>query len=235
MNQEEVIALFDKQAVNYDSQWSKTAPIRNCLYLLLDSMFAELPSNANILCVGAGTGAELLYLAEKHPGWTFTALEPSGAMLNECKRLTEEQGFSARCTLFEGYIDALPNERNFDAATCFLVSQFILDKNARIDLFKNISRRLKDGGLLASSDLASDIKSSEYETLLRGWLNMIAKAEVTGWDIDQMREMYAKDIGVIPAGQVATIIEAGGFETPVQFFQSGLICAWISKIKTGSK
>ena len=73
MNKDEITALFDKQAAHYDSQWANTAPIRQCMYMLLESMFYELPEDANILCVGAGTGAELSFLAGKNPGWRFTA------------------------------------------------------------------------------------------------------------------------------------------------------------------
>lgn len=229
MNQDEIKVLFDNQASSYDSQWAKTSPIRDCLHLLLDSVFSDLPDDANILCVGVGTGAELIYLASKHPGWTFTALEPSGAMLNECCQNIDKHGYSSRCSFFEGYLQALPEERNYDAATCLLVSQFFLNQDERIDFFWSISNKLKAGGLLASTDLASDVNSSQYEALLHAWLNMMATAEVTPDMIDRMRNAYAKDVGVLPSDTVASIIKAGGFDVPVQFFQAGLICGWVSK------
>lgn len=34
MQPDEIVSLFDQQAARYDRQWSKTAPIRDCLYLL---------------------------------------------------------------------------------------------------------------------------------------------------------------------------------------------------------
>lgn len=76
MHQDEIKALFDQQAASYDTQWAKSAPIRSCLHFLLGSMFTDLPTNARILCVGVGTGDELVYLASKNPGWRFTAVEP---------------------------------------------------------------------------------------------------------------------------------------------------------------
>lgn len=96
MTQDEIKALFDQQAATYDTQWAKTAPIRNSLHLLLSSMFAELPEDAKILCVGVGTGDELIYLATRNPGWTFTAVEPSGGMLiyagKEPKKKAQRRG-----------------------------------------------------------------------------------------------------------------------------------------------
>lgn len=62
MRNEELKALFDQQAANYDDQWAGMAPIRDCLYLLLDAVFSDLPDDAHILCVGAGTGMEMAYL-----------------------------------------------------------------------------------------------------------------------------------------------------------------------------
>ena len=41
MNQDRIKALFDQQAEGYDAQWSKTAPIRDCLHFLLSGLFAD--------------------------------------------------------------------------------------------------------------------------------------------------------------------------------------------------
>ncbi len=229
MTQDEIKALFDQQAANYDTQWAKTAPIRNCLHLLLSSMFAELPEDANILCVGVGTGDELIYLAARNPGWTFTAVEPSGGMLDICRQRTEKEGVASRCTFHEGYLNALPEMQKYDAATCFLVSQFILNKTERSRFFGEIAARLKPDGILASSDLASDIQSSEYDVSLRGWMNMMSAADISQEAMARMRKAYANDVGVLPPEKIVEIIRSGGFELPVQFFQAGLIHAWISK------
>ncbi|MGM3386171.1 class I SAM-dependent methyltransferase [Stutzerimonas stutzeri] len=228
MQQDELKALFDQQAASYDTQWAKTAPIRHCLHLLLGSMFAELPEEARILCVGVGTGDELFYLASRHPGWHFTALEPSGAMLEVCRRRAEEEGVTARCDFHEGYLGSLAPGELHDAATCFLVSHFMLDQGERSGFFREIAQRLKPGGLLASSDLASDVAAPHYEVLLRAWMNMMSAADLSEEALTRMRTAYAKDVGMLPPAQVASLIEAGGFERVTPFFQAGLIHAWLS-------
>jgi len=229
VNPDEIKALFDQQAAGYDNQWIKTAPLRNCLHLLLESVFAGLPDDARILCVGVGTGAEMAHLALKKPRWRFTAVDPSGAMMELCRERAEREGFAARCAFHAGYLSTLPPSEPHDAATCFLVSQFILDAQARAAFFAEIAARLKTGGLLASSDLSSDVKSPEYAVLLRAWMSMMSAADITPEAIERLRSAYANDVGVLAPGEVAGLIKAGGFELPVPFFQAGLIQAWVSR------
>lgn len=58
MRDDEIKSIFDQQASTYDDRWAKTAPIRDALHFLLESVFAGLPDEARVLCVGAGTGEE---------------------------------------------------------------------------------------------------------------------------------------------------------------------------------
>jgi tRNA (cmo5U34)-methyltransferase len=46
-----------------------------------------------------------------------------------------------------------------------------------------------------------------------------------------MRTIDAKDVTMLAPTEAASIIEAGGFERPVPFFQSGLIHAWFCRRK----
>jgi len=229
MNQDEIKALFDQQAASYDAQWTKTSPIRNCLHLLLGSLFVGLPTDARILCVGVGTGDELLHLASENPGWHFTAVEPSGRMLDVCRERAEKAEVASRCTFHEGYLESLPATEPYDAATCFLVSQFILDQDERSGFFGEIAGKLKSSGILASTDLASDVESLKYEILLHAWMAMMSAADISDEAVERMRKAYAHDVGVLPPARIASIIESGGFELPVPFFQAGLIHGWLSR------
>lgn len=231
MRDDEIKAIFDQQAAGYDEQWAKMAPIRNGLYYLLESVFADLPDDARILSVGAGTGTELAHLAQKSPSWSFTAVEPSGPMLDVCRQRAEAEGFASRCTFHEGYLDSLPAGKPHQAATCFLVSQFILEPRARSEFFRGIASRLEPGAILATSDLASDVESQEYEALLHAWMNMMTAGDISPEGVERMRKAYAEDVAILPPKRVASILEDGGFEVPVQFFQAGLIHGWFSKRK----
>lgn len=232
MQPDEMKEIFDQQASGYDQQWARMSPVNNALYFLLESVFAELAVDAHILCVGAGTGKELIHLARKFPQWQFTAVEPSRAMLAVCRQRVEEEGMMSRCYFHEGYLDSLPNNELYDAATCFLVSQFIVDQQLRTELFGEIARRLKPGGILASADLASELGSDEYEALLHAWMTMMAGAGIPADKQNQIRDAYAKDVAILPPATVEAIIKSAGFYLPVQFFQAGLIHAWFAKLQT---
>lgn len=234
MNQDELKAVFDKQASGYEDQQKKLAPVHEGLYFQLEWIFSELPQASRILCVGLGTGAELSYLASRFPSWSFTAVEPSGAMLDVCRQKAAREGFISRCTFHEGYVESLPDIELHDAATCFMVSQFILNENERSEFFRKISIRLKHNGILVSADLSSTVGTPEYEALLKVWVSMLHAADVPADAMEKTHSAWAKDVAILPPDDVKSIIERGGFSPPVQFYQSGFVHAWFTKRLPGN-
>jgi tRNA (cmo5U34)-methyltransferase len=228
-NQQPAIIFDQKAASAYDHRWAKLAPIRDCLDLLIRAILCELPTDARILCVGVGTGAELINLAQVFPQWQFTAVDPAMAMLNVCRQKVEESGITERCTFHAGYLDSLPALDSFDAATCLVVSHFILDKQHRRNFFHQIALRLRLQGYLISSDIVADMSTSAYQSLLDVWLRMMKSAELPEEDLEKMRTAYGRDVAVLPPQEVASIIASAGFEPPVLFFQNLLIHAWYSR------
>ncbi len=224
--------FFDQKcASGYDQLQTKLASLRDALHFLLQSILAPLPSDARVLCVGAGTGSELLVLAEAFPEWQFTAVEPSAPMLEVCQQKAENSGIAARCEFHHGYVDTLPVTREFDAATSLLVSQFVLDPDLRIDFFREIGRRLKPGGRLVSADLAADTGSAGYQSMLEIWWRSMKSADVSPEGFDRMKSAYGRDVAVLEPDRVAAIIASAGFETPEQFLQTGLIHAWFTSLE----
>ena len=228
MNDDELREVFDRMASGYDGKLARMAPINHGLYFLLEAVLADLPRDARILCVGVGTGAELIHLAGVFPSWHFTALEPSSAMLDTCRKRVGEAGVASRCSFHQGYLDSLPADELHDAATCFLVSQFILDTQARSDFFRQIADRLVPGGILANADLSADVASQDYDALLAVWQRVMATSEVSTEALDRMKSGYAKDVAILPPDDVALIIERGGFDRPIEFFQAALVHGWVA-------
>lgn len=227
MPSDEAPARFGPQAASsYELQWARLAPLRDTLHLLIGTVFADLRADARVLCVGAGTGAEMIYLAQRFPLWRFTAVDPSAPMLDVCRRRAEDHGIASRCRFHEGYLDTLPPSEPFDAATSLLVSQFILDIEARTDFYRAIATRLRPGGYMASADLASDINSVSYQSLLDLWLRLMKGTDIAPEMLAHLREPYGRDVAVLPPDKIGAMIAKGGFEAPILFFQAGLIHAW---------
>ncbi len=228
-------AFFDQTVADkYDQQAARLAPLRDALHLLIGAIFSGLSAEARILCVGAGTGSELLYLAQRFLQWRFTAVEPSAPMLEVCRRRAAECGIAHRCVFHEGYLESLPPSEPFDAATSLLVSQFILARESRARFFSTIADRLRPGGYLASADLAADVTSATYQSVLEVWLRLMKTGDMTDEKLKQLRAAYGRDVALLPVEQVSAIIAAGGFDTPVLFLQTGLIHAWYATRKLES-
>ncbi|MCF3650540.1 class I SAM-dependent methyltransferase [Synoicihabitans lomoniglobus] len=229
MHKEEITELFDQHASSYDQKWRSTAPLNAALHLLTRAVLAQLPAAARILCVGAGTGEEILSLAPVYPDWHFTAVEPSAAMLGVFKDKAAVAGVASRCVFHSGYLESLPPSAPFDAATAFLVSQFITERKQRIEFFQRMADRLVPDGVLVSADLAGDLGKPEDRSLLEVWFRVTNAEGPSPEGIKRMREAYSRDVAVLPSGDVQEIIRRGGFNTPVPFYQAGLIHAWYAK------
>jgi tRNA (cmo5U34)-methyltransferase len=228
-HQSQPIAFDQTHAAAYDQRFAKLAAMRDALHLLISAIFADLPAESRILCVGAGTGHELVYLAQKFPQWRFAVVEPSGPMLEVCRQKAAACGIAPRCEFHEGYLDSLPPAAAFNAATSLLVSQFILSPDSRADFFRSIAQRLRPGGYLVTADLASDTSSENYQQLLEVWMRLMRETGSPPEQIEKLRVTYGRDVAVLPLEQVSSLIASAGFETPVLFYQACLIHAWLAK------
>ena len=142
MHAEQTEFFGKEHAANYDKSSAGLAAIKDALHLVAKVALMDLPADSNILCVGAGTGAELIALAQSNPGWTFTALDSSAAMLDACKEKLAQAGLLARCDFHHGEIDSLPGNKIYHAATAILVYQFLTKQQDRVAFFQKIRRHL---------------------------------------------------------------------------------------------
>jgi tRNA (cmo5U34)-methyltransferase len=230
MKTQESSIIFDRErASNYDKRFAKLAPMRHALHLSIGVVLSELPDNARILCVGAGTGSELIDLAQAFPKWKFTALDPAAPMLDICRQKAEESGIASRCTFHEGYLDSLPASDPFDAATCIQVSQFIMQPEERRNFFRQVAERLLPNGYLVSSDFASDMSTPAYKSLLDVSRRMLQYAEFPTEEIETILGAYGQTIAVLTPQEIESILASSGFDLPILFFQTVLAHAWYAK------
>ncbi|HYF34775.1 MAG TPA: class I SAM-dependent methyltransferase, partial [Prosthecobacter sp.] len=107
MPQADIVSMFNiESASKYDAQAMRFSwrPTFNEFAL---HILEPLPADATILCVGVGTGLELVPLAQAKVGWRFLALDPSNAMLDVCRQRARDAGVDDRCDFFNGYLEDL--------------------------------------------------------------------------------------------------------------------------------
>ncbi len=219
----------EKNAATYDERFAGISATRESLWLQVRALFADLPSAARILCVGAGTGQEMLALAPHFPGWHFTAVEPSGPMMAIAQKRAAEHGFAERCTFHQGYLDTLPSGEPFEAATCLLVSQFLVERAARRAFFRQIAERLRPGGRLVNADLSGDRTAPEHAQLETVWFRLMEIAGIAPDQHAHMRQAWQSHVDFLPVSELERLIASAGFDPPVLFSQTLLIRAWFAR------
>ena len=225
------LAHFDEErAASYDKTFEKLAPMKDALHLLTRLILLDLPAEARVLCVGAGTGAELSYLAAAFPAWSFTVVEPSVPMLDICRARAEDQGIASRCTFHADFLATLLPSAPFDAATAILVSQFLTDPDERRAFFRQIAGRLRPGGVLVAADLSGKMSDPRYEEQLALWLRAMGYSGMPADKLVGYRARFGHTVAVLPRDQIEAMMMDAGFGEPTLFYQALFICAWHARV-----
>ncbi len=212
----------------YDRQFEAIRAVKDALHLLLRVQLSALPAEARILVAGAGTGAEVRFLAPLFPGWRFTLVDPAAAMLEVARRHAEAEGFAERCEFHVGFVSSL-DEAGFDAASSVLVSQFLADPAQRLAYFQDIAARLRPGGLLFNADLAADRDDPGFGVAMELWLGLLGlSGMMTEERKPQYRAMFGRDVAAQGPAEVEALIREAGFTAPVACYQAGLIHGWVA-------
>lgn len=212
-------------AAGYDDRAQRINSIMDNLHFLIGLVLRDLPAEANILCVGVGTGAEIIRLAEQFPRWRFTGVDPSAAMLDVCRRRVQESDLSSRCKLVHGYVTDVAEEEAFDGALCLLVAHFLKGAD-RQALFDAITNRLRSNGYLINAEICFDLHSPQFDSMLEQWKAMHRHAGATDESLAGIRHQLEEIIAVVSPEITEALLRNSGLTLPVQFFQSLLIRAW---------
>ena len=222
--------LFNaKAAESYDERFQKISPIRDNLNFLIRLVLEDMPAEARVLCVGVGTGIEVVELASAFPQWRFTGVEPSAPMLEMCRRKLDAHRLIDRCELVHGYVSELPPGGAFDAVLCLLVTQFVTDNAKRQEMFNDMAEQLKSGGYLINAEISGDMSSATFRGIFEKWKTMHRYAGATAEEAEDIAKALNEHLAVVPPAVIERYLENSGFSQPVQFFQSLLIHAWYAQ------
>jgi tRNA (cmo5U34)-methyltransferase len=209
-------------AKRYDERNSKLSAISDNLHFLVRLVLADLPARARILCVGVGTGAEILSLAKARPEWTFVGVDPSKEMLDVCRSRLAQEGVGDRCELIHGYVQDAPEGAAFDAVLSILVAHFI-PRAERRDFYRSILQRLKPDGYFASAEISADLDAPEFPAMLKNWEQVQALMGATPESLQNLESTLRNTLSVLSPEETAALWRESGFGPPVQFFQAFMI------------
>lgn len=224
---------FTKDASRgYDERNAKLASISENMHFLIRLVLAELPERARVLCVGVGTGAEILSLARAYPSWTFVGVDPSESMLEVCAARLKSAGVYERCELVHGYVQDAPTGALFDAAISVLVAHFV-KKEERPSFLREMTNRLKRGGTLVTCEIAYDLDAPEFPSMLKQWEKVQTLMGATPESLAGLPKTLRETLTVLSPSETEALLVASGVETPVRFFQSFMIAGWYGKKTAG--
>lgn len=222
--------FFDREkAAGYDERTGRLAPIADGLHFLVQLVLCDLPPDARVLCVGAGTGAEILALAAAKPGWTFVGVDPSAAMLEVCRERLAQAGFLDRCKLVHGHLQDVAASRNFEAALSLLVAHF-LDLPTRRELLRGMAGRLKDGGCLVTAEISGDLDAADFAPMLANWEQVQKLMGATPESLADLPRQLREVLTVLPHDETERMLRECGIAQPVRFFQAFLIAGWYGRV-----
>ena len=208
----------------YDRRNAGLKPIADSLHFLMRLALAGCPADARVLCVGVGTGAEILSLAQAFPDWSFVGVDPSVEMLGVGRHRLTEAAVMDRCELIEGYVEDVP-ERGFDIVVSLLVAHFVRD-DARPAFYSAIHERLKPGGTFLSAEISADLDAPTFPAMLDDWKQVQALMGATPESLAKLGDMMRNVLGVVSPTATETLWREAGFPYPVPFFQAFMIRGW---------
>ncbi|MCW0199878.1 class I SAM-dependent methyltransferase [Sphingopyxis sp.] len=208
---------------SYTQETPRKVPGLSDLHRMTMLLLAEQAVGpAQILVVGAGGGMETLALAEAQPGWRFTGVDPSAAMLDLASGTLASA--AERVTLIEGTVDQAP-DGPFDGATCILTLHHI-DRDTRLHTLREIRRRLKPGGRLVIAG-----HSAPGPDPARWMTRSVAFGDHSGIDWEKAAatgRMMAERLPLLtPAEEVDLLLEAG-FVDVALFYAAFSFRGWVA-------
>ncbi len=222
-------AYFDAGvAVRYDQGIRLSCPSYDALHQMLFPLLRLLPAQARFLSVGAGTGAEILSLAQRFPGWTFDGVDISADMVAICRQRIAAAGLSGRVHLQTGALADLAPGPPADAASSIFVAHFIQGRAEKLAYFRAIAKRLKPGGVFVLADLYGRKGSPDFVRLLQSWLLYYTAHGIIPEKLTQDLHLILQDIDYQPEEDLFALLREAGFADPLRFYQTFLFGGWVA-------
>lgn len=211
------ISFSAAAAESYNRRILSLVPGYKTLQQLLSPLLStRLPENATILLIGAGTGEDLINLAQTHPHWQFTAIDPAADMLAIAKERAVENRISHRVSFHATSLENFETSQHFDAALAILVTHFIPDTGKKKAFYQKVSQYLRPNAPFVFVDLVQTQPHTNWCSY-KNWVQTI------GVQKDQSKLMFeriANNFHPICEERLLQLLSNTGFSKPKGFFQA---------------
>lgn len=219
---------FDtKKAAHYEDLARKAVFGYDQLFIMALALLAEQQNDsANVLIAGCGTGMELITFGNLMPNWQLTGVDPSEEMIKRSKANIDIHGLSDRVTLHHGFVESLPKEEKYDAATLIFVLRFITEDRKKLSLFQDIAKRLRTGAKLIIVDQYGDQSSRDFQYVLKAWRNFM---KLNGISSELVLKIAVQAIGksFFTESGIQKLLTEAGFSNANRFYNSFMHGGWV--------
>lgn len=217
-------------ALHYDSFIRLAVPAYDQLFPMAGSFFHQSEKTSpNLLVVGAGGGAELLYFSQTYPGWSFTGVDPSDQMLKMASNKIRQAGTEERVKLHQGFVHDLPADSRFGMATCILVLQFLPDDDAKLNLLKSVAERLEHGAPFVLVSIYGDKESAEFDKNFTAWKE---RFRINGVDPEESEDVQRiLKMPLVSEDRIIELLNEAGFHNIVKFYSAYQVGGWAAELK----
>lgn len=187
-----------------------------------------LLETANLLVVGAGGGMELVRLGQGNSQWQLVGVDPSEKMLAIAQQKIAQHQLSQRIRLIQGYVQDLPSDTAYDAATSILVMHFIPDEEGKLAFLQGIAQRLKTAAPFILVDAFGTKGSYEIEKSIAA---LHSYWNETGLPVDKQKQLLENfNSGVYPLSeaQILLLLQQAGFSGVIRFYTGFWVGGWMA-------
>ncbi|WP_224245482.1 class I SAM-dependent methyltransferase [Hyalangium gracile] len=221
------------RAVHYDAQASiNLAGVQAMYELGVSALTAQLDGqdSASLLYVGLGTGAELMpYARFNVPGWRFTGVDPSEPMLAVARQRLEAEGMLSRTHLHVGELRTLPAGPPFDGAQMMGVLHHVEGEEARLELLREVTRRLKPGApLVLGCRVGKDPELTNVE------FRRLRAYGVTQEQLENLRQRFAQMRPIESDAALFAMFARVGLVAPRPIFVSLQFKVFLARFEPGA-
>ena len=166
-------------------------------------------------------------MAALEPGWRFTAVDPSGPMLETAKQQLAVNNLLERTDLHLGHVEDLAADESYDAATLIGVLHHLDGDDAKEQILRSIRARLKPGAPLIVA--GNQYAYASQPLLLAAWGQ---RWRQHGASPDEVKVKLGKILqGADPPHSEAAVqklLHDAGFGDATRFFSSLFWGAWLT-------